>query len=75
MATLVPRGQEAELFGFYALVGKASAIFGPMIFGLASRLTGGNQRIAIVAVGTFFLVGLLLVSGIKAGGPTVARAR
>ena len=70
MVTLIPKGQEAELFGFYALVGKTSAIFGPMVFGLASWLTGGNQRIAIVVIGLFFLVGLLLISGVKAGGPT-----
>lgn len=70
MATLIPHGQEAELFGFYALCGKTAAIFGPMIFGVASRLTGGNQRIAIVTIGLFFLVGLFLISGIKAGGPT-----
>jgi UMF1 family MFS transporter len=70
MATLIPRGQEAELFGFYALCGKTAAIFGPLVFGLASRLTGGNQRLAIGAVGFFFLAGLALVSGIRAGGPT-----
>ncbi|HLC01735.1 MAG TPA: MFS transporter, partial [Anaerolineales bacterium] len=70
MATLIPRGHEAELFGFYALCGKTAAIFGPMIFGLASMLTGGNQRIAIGAIGLFFLAGLLLISGVKAGGPT-----
>lgn len=75
MATLIPRGQEAELFGFYALVGKASAIIGPMIFGLASWLTGGNQRIAIVAIGFLFLAGLLLIWPVKAGGPTVGQAR
>lgn len=74
MATLIPKGQEAELFGFYALVGKTSAIFGPMIFGLASRLTGGNQRIAIVAIGFLFAAGLVLLSGVKAGGPTAAGA-
>lgn len=74
MATLIPKGQEAELFGFYALVGKTSAIFGPMIFGLASRLTGGNQRIAIVAIGFLFVAGLVLLSGVKAGGPTAAGA-
>jgi len=71
MASLIPSGQEAELFGFYTLCGKAAAIFGPMIFGLVSRLTGGNQRTAIVAVGLFFLVGLVLLRGVKAGGPTV----
>ena len=74
MTTLIPKGQEAELFGFYALVGKTSAIFGPMIFGLASWLTGGNQRIAIVAIGFLFVAGLFLVSGVKAGGPTAAPA-
>lgn len=70
MATLIPHGQEAELFGFYALCGKTSAILGPTIFGVASLMTGGNQRIAIAALGLFFLVGFLLILGVKAGGPT-----
>jgi len=75
MVTLITPGQEAELFGFYALCGKAAAIFGPIIFGVASRLTGGNQRIAIVAVGFFFIMGLFLISGVKAGGPTATATR
>ena len=73
MATLIPPGQEGELFGFYSLCGKTAAIFGPMIFGLTSWLTGGNQRLAIVAVGSFFLIGLLILRGVKAGGPTASR--
>ncbi len=73
MASLISRGEEAEMFGFYALCGKTAAIFGPMVFGVASRLSGGNQRVAIVAVGLFFLVGLLLVARVRAGGPTGAR--
>lgn len=73
MASLIPKGHEAELFGFYALVGKSAAVFGPLIFGLASRLTGGNQRVAIVAVGLFFLIGLLVLRGVRAGGPAVGR--
>jgi UMF1 family MFS transporter len=74
VTVLIPRGQEAELFGFYALVGKTSAILGPIVFGLASRLTGGNQRAAIVAVGLFFVVGLALLARVRAGGPTAAAA-
>jgi UMF1 family MFS transporter len=70
MASLIPRGQGAELFGFYAVVGKTAAIVGPLLFGLASRLSGGNQRLAIVAVGFLFLGGLLLLSRLRAGGPT-----
>jgi len=69
MAGLIPPGREAELFGCYALCGKTAAILGPLVFGLASRLTGGNQRIAIVSVGLFFVIGLVLVRGVDAGGP------
>ena len=74
MATLIPRGQEAELFGFYALCGRAASICGPVVFGIASRLTDGNQRVAILVVGVFFIVGLAVVSGVRAGGPTTARS-
>jgi UMF1 family MFS transporter len=71
MASLIPRGQEAELFGFYSLCGKTSAIVGPMVFGGISRATGGNQRLAIVAVGVMFVVGLALLARVRAGGPPV----
>jgi len=69
MAGLIRKGQEAELFGFYALCGKASAILGPQVFWIVSWTTGG-QRAAILAVGLFFLAGLVIVSGVKGGGPT-----
>src|SRR5256714_1685774 len=51
MATLVPPGREAEFFGFYSLVGKTGAIFGPLVFGGVSWLLSGNQRTAILSVG------------------------
>ena len=70
MATLIPRGREAEFFGFYSLVGKTGAVMGPLVFGGVSWLLAGNQRAAIVAVGLFFVVGLALLSRVRAGGPT-----
>ncbi len=70
MATLVPPGREAQFFGFYALVGKTGAVLGPLVFGGVSRAMGGNQRVAIIAVGLFFIVGLVLLSRVSAGGPT-----
>lgn len=73
MATLVPRGREAQFFGFYALVGKTGAVLGPLVFGIVSRAMGGNQRAAIVAVGLFFVVGLVLLARVHAGGPTSHR--
>jgi len=71
MATLIPRGREAELFGFYALVGKTGAVMGPLVFGVVSWLLAGNQRAAIVAIGLFFIVGLVLLTRVRAGGPSV----
>jgi UMF1 family MFS transporter len=70
LSTLIPKGMEAELFGFYSLCGKSAAIMGPLVFGGISHAMGGNQRAGIVAVGSFFLVGLLLLGRSRAGGPT-----
>lgn len=56
----IPKGQEAEFFGVYSLVGKSSAIFGPLIFGYISS-TFGNQRPAILSVAIFFILGLIII--------------
>lgn len=70
LATLVPRGREAELFGVYALCGKSAAVLGPLVFGTISHAAGGNQRLGILAVGAFFLVGLAVLAPLRGGGPT-----
>lgn len=75
MATLIPAGREAEFFGFYSLVGKTGAIMGPLVFGELSAAMGGNQRIAIFAIGSFFVVGFALLARVRAGGPTAGRGR
>lgn len=61
MASLIPAGKEAEMFGFYAFCGKSSAVLGPLVFGGVSHALGGNQRAAVLAIGAFFVVGLLLL--------------
>ncbi len=64
MALLTPRAREAEFFGFYdGLCGKASAVVGPLVFGVMADLTG--QRMAALSVGAFFIVGLILLRGVK----------
>ena len=65
MARLIPDGRESELFGFYALCGKTGSILGPVTFGVVTVLTDGNQRPAVLAVGAFYLVGLLLLKGVN----------
>jgi UMF1 family MFS transporter len=74
LAGLAPRGMEAELFGFYSLCGKSAAVIGPLVFGGISHAAGGNQRAGILAIGSFFVVGLLLLSRVESGGkaPPVA---
>ena len=39
------------------------------MFGTVSHAAGGNQRAGILAVGSFFVIGLLLLSRVKQGGP------
>ena len=60
MALLTPKEREAEFFGFYdGLCGKASAVIGPSVYSVISYLT--NQRLAVLFVGLFFLVGLIIL--------------
>jgi UMF1 family MFS transporter len=70
MAGLIPKGREGEFFGCYALCGKTASILGPLVFGAVSYAMAGNQRVAILAVGLFFLMGLILLLRVRAGGPT-----
>lgn len=72
MASLIPKGREGDYFGFYHLCGKSAAILGPLLFGYVSLATGGDQRSAILSVLALFVVGGLLLSRVRAGGPTAA---
>jgi UMF1 family MFS transporter len=60
MALLTPKEHTAEFFGFYdGFCGKASAVIGPLIFGILSSSFG--QRQAIISLAVFFLTGLLMI--------------
>lgn len=64
MALVVPKGREAEFFGFYdGLFGKSSAILGPLIFGIISDLL--NPRYASLSLSIFFISGLILLTKVK----------
>lgn len=71
MASLIPPGKEGEFFGLYALCGKTASIMGPLIFGTLSSHTGGNQRLSILSVTAFYLIGALLLLRVRAGGPRI----
>ncbi len=62
----IPPGQESEYFGVYSLVGKSSAILGPLLFGYLST-TLQSQRPAVLSVALFFILGLALIRGVRGG--------
>jgi UMF1 family MFS transporter len=68
MAALIPEGREAEMFGFYALCGKSSSVIGPFLFGYIAMETGGDQRLAVMAVSILFVLGLVLLQRVKDPG-------
>ncbi len=63
-ARFIPTGQESGYFGLYSLVGKSSAIIGPLIFGYLSSHFG-SQRPAILSVALFFIAGMVLLMTVK----------
>jgi UMF1 family MFS transporter len=69
-AQFIPRGHESEYFGVYSMVGKSSAVAGPLIFGYVSS-TFGSQRPAILSVALFFLIGLIIIHFVKGGAPNI----
>ena len=68
----IPPGRESEYFGTYSLVGKSSAVLGPLVFGYISS-TFGSQRPAILAVSLFFVGGFFLLRTVKGGGPNMVK--
>jgi UMF1 family MFS transporter len=60
MARLAPPNLYAEMFGLFALSGKATAFLGPFLFGLITGLTG-SQRWGLATILGFFIVGLALL--------------
>ncbi len=60
---LVPEGKSSEFFGFYNMMGKASAIIGPTLVGVVAATTG-DPRLSILSIVVLFLAGgaLLVVA-------------
>ncbi|MCW8943956.1 MAG: MFS transporter [Sedimenticola sp.] len=57
---LIPKDKPAEFFGFYNMLGKFAAVFGPMLMGGVSLATG-NPRLSILSVAVLFVAGALLL--------------
>jgi UMF1 family MFS transporter len=53
---LVPEGKSSEFFGFYNMMGKASAIVGPILVGVTAAVTQ-DQRLSILSILLLFFSG------------------
>jgi UMF1 family MFS transporter len=64
LGLFAPRSKVTEFFGFFALTGKFAATVGPPVYGVIASSTG-NQRWAVLSIGAFYLVGLLVLTSVR----------
>ena len=77
VAIFAPPGQSAEFYGFFAVVGRTSSFIGPAVYGLLAAEAAlwyqsqgqsttlaeqSGQRVAILSIAAFILVGLILLA-------------
>jgi UMF1 family MFS transporter len=66
VGVLAPPARHAEFFGLWGLAVKFSSVLGPLTYGIVTWVTGGDHRLAILATGLYFVVGLLILRGVDA---------
>jgi MFS transporter, UMF1 family len=64
---LAPPAHQAEFFGLWGLAVKLASIIGPLTYGATSWLTAGDHRQALLITGLYFVAGLMVLRGIRAG--------
>jgi UMF1 family MFS transporter len=67
MARLAPPGMTTEMFGLFALSGKATAFIGPWLVGVLT-VASGSQRVGMASILVFFAVGLAILLGVREPG-------
>ncbi|MGP1397250.1 MAG: MFS transporter [Inquilinaceae bacterium] len=67
MARLSPPDMETEMFGLYALTGKAAAFVGPIAFAAATQAFD-SQRVGMATIVLFFLAGGLILLTVREPG-------
>ncbi len=66
LARVAPPEARTELFGLYALAGKATAFLGPWLVGLVTAASG-SQRAGMAVILAFFLAGALVLASVRDG--------
>jgi UMF1 family MFS transporter len=68
LSRVTPESNRNEVFGFYALAGKATSFLGPAMVG-SITYASGSQRLGMSSVVVLFVVGLALMLGISPDKP------
>ena len=71
MARLAPEHMRTEMFGLYALSGKATAFVGPALVTWVT-LWSGSERLGMATILVFFVVGFVLMLPVREEGPSKA---
>ena len=74
-ARLIPADRSGQFFGFYNMLGKFAAVFGPLAVGFTAAAFPDNQRLSILALLPFFVVGALLLKRVRPESATDAARR
>lgn len=64
VAHLSPPDRLAEFFGLWGLAVKLASILGPLAYGLVAWASDENHRLAMLATGAFFVLGLLVLASV-----------
>lgn len=65
VGVLAPPTRLAEFYGFWGLSVKLASIAGPLSYGLATWISDGDHRGALLVTGGYFIVGLALLTGVN----------
>ena len=62
-AAMLPKGAEGEFMGFFSVISRFAAIWGPLIYSYVSASTG-NPRLSLPVISLFFVIGYILPRGV-----------
>jgi UMF1 family MFS transporter len=61
---LIPPDEAGEFFGFYNMLGKFAAVFGPLLMGVVGVITG-SPRLSILSISVLFIFGAALLARVR----------
>jgi UMF1 family MFS transporter len=62
---LTPPAHLAVCFGAWTFAVRLASVLGPLLYGMVTWFSGGNQRLALACTAGLFVLGLLLLSQVR----------